>query len=139
MNSPICDLSLLLRSMEPVLNPGTYAFVSVPNEEKLASVQVAASIRGAEGLSAVIAEADAIALSLPILFRAAWITLSVNSDLQAVGFTAAFATALAQAGISCNIIAGARHDHIFVPVEHAAEAMVVLNQLQSTAQAASTV
>jgi hypothetical protein len=137
MNAPITDLSILLGSMEPVLHPGTYAFASVSNEETLASVRVVASIREPEGMSAVIAECDAVALNLPILLCAAWITLAVNSDLQAVGLTAAVATALTQAGISCNVIAGAWHDHLFVPVERAAEAMSVLKKL-SAARATST-
>jgi hypothetical protein len=66
------------------------------------------------------------------LFRAAWITLTVHSDLQAVGLTAAVATALAQSGISCNVVAAAFHDHIFVPVESAKEALSVLQQLQKS-------
>lgn len=137
MHSRISTLTLLLRYIEPVLNPGTYAFVSVPNEETLASVKVIASIREPEGISVVIAESDAVSLNLTILFRAAWITLTVNSELQAVVFTAAFASALAQAGISCNVVAGAQHDHILIPVERAAETMAVLKQLQSAAKATS--
>ena len=45
--------------------------------------------------------------SLSVLFRAAWISLTVHSDLEAVGLTAAFSTALGQAGVSCNVVAGA--------------------------------
>ena len=138
MKSPISDLSVLLRSMEPVLNPGAYAFVCAPNPGALRSVEVVASIREPEGLSAVIAESDAADLDLPILFRAAWITLNVQSDLQAVGLTAAFSGALGEAGISCNVVAGAWHDHIFVPTERAAEALDVLQQLQSNATEAQT-
>jgi uncharacterized protein len=137
MNSPISDLGLLLRSMEPVLNPGTFAFVSVTDEETLESVCVIASIREPEGLSAVIAESEAVSLNLPILFRAAWITLKVNSDLQAVGLTAAFTSALSKAGVSCNVVAGAWHDHIFVPVDSAALALSVLRQMQKAEQATS--
>jgi hypothetical protein len=55
----------------------------------------------------------------------------VNSALNAVGLTAAFATALSQSGISCNVVAGAYHDHIFVPLESAQGAMRVLHQLQT--------
>ena len=77
MDSPLTNLSLLLRAMNPVFISGTYALVSVPNQETLASIQVYATIREAEGLSAVISEADAVTLSLPIMFRAAWITLNV--------------------------------------------------------------
>jgi hypothetical protein len=68
------------------------------------------------------------------LFRAAWISLTVHSDLQAVGLTAAFSTALGQAGISCNVVAGAFHDHIFVPVAQTQQTMAVLRALQQDAQ-----
>lgn len=134
---PINDLEQLIHSMEPVLNPGVFAFVSVQNAEELGSVNVIASIQEPEGYSAVIAENDAIVLGLPILFRAAWITLTVNSDLQAVGLTAAFAGALGKAGISCNVVAGAYHDHIFVPVDRAADAMITLKTLQSSSKMAN--
>jgi len=130
----IKDLEQLLKNMEPVLNPGVYAFVSVQNEAVLRSVKVIASIFEPEGYSAVIAERDAIALGLPILFRAAWITLTVDSDLQAVGLTAAFASALTEAGISCNVVAGAYHDHLFVPVERANDAIKALKGLQTTSK-----
>ena len=120
--------------MEPVLNPGVFAFVSVKNEAVLRSVKVIASVIEPEGYSAVIAEKDAIALGLPMLFRAAWITLTVTSDLQSVGLTAAFASALGKAGISCNVVAGAYHDHVFVPVERAADAMKVLKGLQAASK-----
>jgi len=118
--------------MEPVLNPGVFAFVSVRNEDELKSVRVAASIWESEGYSAIIAETDASALGLPVLFRAAWITLTVASDLLAVGLTAVFASALGKAGISCNVVAGAYHDHIFVPVERADDAINALKELQSS-------
>lgn len=129
---PITDLDQLLKSMEPVLNSGVFAFVSVQNEKMLGSVKVIASILEPEGYSAIIADSDAVALGLPVLFRAAWITLTVASDLQAVGLTAAFSAALGKAGISCNVVAGAYHDHIFVPAECAADAMSVLKKLQSS-------
>jgi len=130
----IKDLEQLLKNMEPVLNPGVYAFVSVQNEAVLRSVKVIASIFEPEGYSAVIAERDAIVLGLPILFRAAWITLTVDSDLQAVGLTAAFASVLGKAGISCNVVAGAYHDHLFVPVERANDAIKALKGLQTTSK-----
>ena len=54
----------------------------------------------------------------------------MNSDLAAVGLTAAFSSELARANISCNVIAGLNHDHIFVPVEQALAALEVLLSLQ---------
>ena len=57
----------------------------------------------------------------------------MHSDLAAVGLTAAFSQALAQAGIGCNVVAGTVHDHLFVPAERAADAMAVLQALQEDA------
>lgn len=127
------DLKHLLATMQPVLHPGTYAFVASDPNVQIPADQIIASIREAEGLSLVIPEPLARSLNLPVAYAAAWITLQVHSDLAAVGFTAAFATALGEAGISCNVIAGLRHDHLFVPAAQAAQAMEVLKQLQRTA------
>jgi uncharacterized protein len=126
----ISDLTTLLRSIDPQLHEGIYAYASIPNNRKLDDLSIIASIRESEGLSIITPETEALSAGLTILFRCAWITLTVHSDLQAVGLTAAFATALGNAGISCNVVAGAYHDHIFVPVELAQQAMSVLQQLQ---------
>jgi hypothetical protein len=129
----ISDLHTLLASMEPVLNDGVFAFASLHPGYSIGLDDVVATIREPEGLSIVLPEARALALQLPVLFRCAWITLTVHSDLQAVGLTAAFARTLGDAGISCNVVAGAYHDHIFVPVERAQDAMAALRQLQQSA------
>jgi hypothetical protein len=130
MMSAVSDLSTLLKTMEPVHHPGTFVFTSIKPGTSVDPTIILASIREAEGLSVVMTEADATRLHLPVLFRCAWITLSVHSDLQAVGLTAAFATALGDARISCNVVAGANHDHIFVPHASSARAMNVLRALQ---------
>jgi hypothetical protein len=46
-----------------------------------------------------------------------------------VGLTAAFSNALSRHGISCNVVAGYFHDHIFVDQKHAQQAMEVLRAL----------
>ncbi len=133
MPKPISDLSELLRSIAPRRNPGVYVFAVVPFGADLSGVSAVATFREAEGLTVVAEETEAVRANLPILFRAAWITLSVHSDLQAVGLTAAFATALADAGISCNVVAAVHHDHIFVPVQDAERALDRLRALQDAA------
>ena len=50
------------------------------------------------------------------------------SDLAAVGLTATVAQKLAGAGMSCNVIAGYFHDHLFVPVDRGREAMTLLQE-----------
>lgn len=129
----ITDLRHLLAHLRPELNPGRYAFVAVPGDVMLDPARIIASMREAESLSAILAEQDALDLGLPVAFTAAWITLAVHSDLAAVGLTAAFAGALADAGISCNVVAGVRHDHLFVPVDQAQQAMDALRALSRSA------
>ena len=129
----IRDLDRLLAGMRPSLHPGRYAFTTLPPSQTIDPASIVASIREAEGLSVVLAEADALALRVPIAFIAAWITLEVHSDLAAVGLTAAFSQALAQAGIGCNVVAGTVHDHIFVAAAHANDAIAVLQALQQQA------
>ena len=130
--NPVSDLSVLLKTLEPVLSPGVFVFASVKEGHSIDPSVVVASIREPEGLSVVTSETDAEFAGLNVLFRCAWVTLTVNSALDAVGLTAAFASALGRAGISCNVVAGAYHDHIFVPLESAQTAMQVLLQLQAS-------
>ena len=63
-------------------------------------------------------------------FRAAWIQLQVHSALDSVGLTAAFSKTLGDAGISCNVVAGYFHDHLFVEYDKRDAAMTELTQLQ---------
>ena len=65
--------------------------------------------------------------------RFAWITLGVESPLTAVGLTAAVSTALAEAGIACNVVAAMRHDHVFVPFDRAARRWRCCERLQAEA------
>lgn len=120
--------------MEPQLHPGVYVFVSLPPGEPMPAVEPLATFREKEGLSLILPEQTAIAEGLPVLFRAAWIHLEVHSDLEAVGLTAAVAVALSDRGISCNVVAGAFHDHLFVPVERADDALECLQRLQGEAK-----
>lgn len=64
---------------------------------------------------------------------AAWIALQVHSALYAVGLTAAVSSALAEAGVSCNVIAGYHHDHLLVPFERGQEALTILRALVDAA------
>jgi hypothetical protein len=130
MTRPITDLNTLLASMSPELQPGVYVYASVPFSADLGDIAPLATFREREGLTIVVEEGEALKAGIEPLFRAAWITLTVHSDLEAVGLTAAFATALGKANVSCNVVAAAYHDHIFVPIESAGAAMVALQQLQ---------
>jgi uncharacterized protein len=123
------DLPTLLASMDPVQRPGDFVFVVAPDEALLERLAPEATIREPEGLTAVLRRENADALGLPYDYVAAWITLRVHSALEAVGLTAAVSTALARAGLSCNVIAGCHHDHLLVPVDQAPAALEVLSDL----------
>ena len=126
----VTDLELLLREMRPELVEGRFVFVELPGTVG-PDIEVLASVREAEGQSAVIAEADALRLGLAFDFVAAWITLRVESSLAAIGLTAAVSARLTEAGISCNVIAGLRHDHLLVPADRAADALAALERLSA--------
>jgi uncharacterized protein len=128
-------LSKLLEHLGPVLHDGIYVFASVPAESDISSLSPIGTFREAEGLTVIVEESIALQAQLKILFRAAWITLEVHSELAAVGLTAVASTALAKEGIACNMVAGAFHDHLFVPVEVAARAVEVLGLIQAEAAA----
>jgi hypothetical protein len=137
MTQPTSDLNELLKSMQPVLHPGVFVFASIARDQVCQALDpalIVASIHEPEGWSVIMAEQDAQRYGLHALFFCAWITLTVHSDLQAVGLTAAFATALGDAGISCNVVAGAYHDHLFVPLESAEQAMAEILALQNRAR-----
>lgn len=121
------DLAVLLRSMEPELRGRDWGFAvadAVPQ-----GMAPFAVIAEDEGLTVVASMAALDAAGLRPEGPMARISLTVHSSLQAVGLTAAFATALGQAGISANVIAGFHHDHIFVAAADADRAMTVLKAL----------
>ncbi|MFE2431193.1 ACT domain-containing protein [Streptomyces sp. NPDC059373] len=124
------DLTKLLSGMKPQLNPGRYVFTTVPGSREVpGGVRPVATVAEDEGLTLVVPQEEADRAGLGYDYVAAWITLRVHSALDAVGLTGAFATALAEAGLSCNVVAGFHHDHLFVPYEHAEEAVVILKAL----------
>jgi hypothetical protein len=116
--------------LDAVLLPGIYAYCSLPPGTDLAGATTAATIVEPEGMSVILPEHAAIERGWRVLFRAAWIRFGLVSALDAVGLTAAVSQALAAAGIGCNMVAGAYHDHVFVPFERASEALDLLNQLR---------
>ena len=138
-STPLSDLAVLLASLQPELHPGTWAWCTLPAGTPADGVDAVATVREAEGLTVVVAEAQALARGWDVVFRSAWITLRVHSDLASVGMTAAFARVLGDAGIACNVIAGAYHDHLFVPTDRAADAMAALHALQALQARASGV
>lgn len=123
------DLSLLLKNMQPELNPGRFVFCTVNTLKDAIELNPLVIVQEKEAVTVVIpkSKADDSFLYYPVI--CVWITLNIHSSLEAVGLTAAISKALTEAGISCNVIAGYYHDHLFVPVKDAERAMDILVSL----------
>ncbi len=129
---PVRDLADLLGSLRPERVPGEFVYCTVGHGEPPAGVRPVVTVLEPEGLTLVLPAGDAAAAGLDGDFRCAWIRISVQSALDAVGLTAAMAGALTADGISCNVVAGYHHDHLFVPVERADDALAALRALAHT-------
>jgi uncharacterized protein len=127
------NLAQLLRTMRPALNEGAYVFCTLEDVSHIAQHEMVMCFKEAEGCTLILEKSIADQYTLPYSYVAAWITLTVHSSLEAVGLTAAFAQALAQEKISCNVVAGFYHDHIFVDQRDADKALRALEQLSEKA------
>lgn len=114
--------------LDPHRNDGVHVFVTLAPGTAI-DVEPVASILEREGRTVVLPEADAERLGLSATYRCAWITLRAHTALDGVGLLARVTAALAARGISVNPVAGFHHDHLFVPVDRADEALVVLRGL----------
>ena len=119
-------LDRLLMGLRPALAAEPYVYALGPAP---AGTLVFATIAEDEGLTLVLTRDEAQAAGLRPVWEAARITLAVDSSLTDIGLTATVSSRLASHGISCNVIAGLAHDHLFVPVDRAAEALELLQQL----------
>jgi uncharacterized protein len=121
----------MLKQLSPRLDPDRYRYVQIEpsNAPQLLGAAIA-TFREDEGVSAIVpaAIADQADVEGPDMAR---ITLGVYSDLEGVGLTAAVSTALAEAGIACNMVAAMHHDHAFVPAARSEEAVLLLRNLAS--------
>ena len=123
------NLQTLIKNMIPQLREGEYVFCTVDNLNNIDIEKVISIFKESEAYTIIIKKSLADELQLTYSYVAAWITLTIHSSLDAVGLTAAFSNALADSGISCNVVAAYYHDHIFVDKKDAVKAMAVLKTL----------
>ena len=125
------NLSVLIKNMQPVLNEGQYVFSSISTIDTLDLNKIILFFKENEGFTIIIEKNYADTEGVVYTSEFAWITLHVHSALDAVGLTAAFSKALADNNISCNVVAGFYHDHVFVQHELGQQAVDILTKLSS--------
>ncbi len=129
------DLGILLATMAPVLRDEEFVFCSIP-QHRLSALNCSpwGLFQEDEGTTVIVTVEQAIQCNLPMATRWRMITLTVHSDLQAVGFLAVMTTALARANISVNAISAYFHDHLLVLSEQADAALACLLDLSQPNQ-----
>ncbi|MFD1328655.1 ACT domain-containing protein [Mycoplana ramosa] len=129
--SGITDIKRLLAELQPELREGTYVYCVVPlaRADRCHRLQPLATFREEEGLTLILPASVAAENGLSASAPMRMITLTVQSSLEAVGLTAAVATALTREGISANVVAAFHHDHVFVPAIDAERALAALKAL----------
>ena len=123
------NLLLLIKEMNPELQDGEYVFCTTKNPNQIPRDQIIGEFKEKEGVTIIIERQMADSLGLSYTFIATWITLKIHSSLHAVGLTATFSTELAKYNVSCNVIAGYYHDHIFVDKTDGPKALKILKEL----------
>ena len=120
------NLDVLLKSMSAELVEGVFVFVTVPTGAVPDGLSIRMMFQEAEGTTLILLKSDAEVAGLEYEFPSRMITLNIHSSLEAVGFMARIATALAAEGMGVNPVAGFYHDHLFVPEGREQDALQVL-------------
>jgi len=120
------NLTTLIQEMKPHLNNGEYIFTTVNQIQNVNIEDLIGHFKEKEGITLILERKKADQLNLKYDFIASWITLEIHSALDAVGLTAVFSTELAKHNISCNVVAGFYHDHIFIDKNDEDKAITVL-------------
>ncbi|NND76311.1 MAG: ACT domain-containing protein [Ilumatobacter sp.] len=127
MNAPgETDVDKMLADLSVERRPGVFTFVAVrvPTPGLLAAAH--AMVEEGELTTLVVPIDAAERAGLPVTVEMAWLTLAVQSSLEAVGLTAVVAQRLTAIDVPCNVLAGYHHDHLLVPVDRADDAVAAL-------------
>jgi len=125
------ELDVLIRSMQPVLYDDNYVFVTVDHEFNNLDLSPLMFFREQEGTTLIVTQKKAQGANLQYEFPCKLITLNIHSSLDAVGFLARITQRLASLRMGVNPVSGFFHDHLFVPIDRAEDAMHELKVMSS--------
>lgn len=129
------SLNVLLASLDPVLNPETYVFITLADPTSLPSTLfVQSTFREKEGLSVISTQSSAEEHDIEYSFPSRMITLNVHSSLEAVGFLAVITRKLAERQMGVNPVSGYFHDHLFIAVGKDGDALQALDAIRESAK-----
>jgi hypothetical protein len=127
------DLNFLLENMTPEIVPGEYVFTTTDEETlKALSGSFLLTFREKEAITVILRKETADIHTLSYEQTWGFITLSVHSDLSAIGFLAEITRVLAKEHLSVNVVSAYHHDHLFVPFNKTDEALRILIELSRT-------
>ena len=123
------NLDKLLGSMSAELVDGLYVFATLPENQIPSGVRPRMMFQEDEGITLILLREEAKAHGLAYEFPCRMITLNIHSSLEAVGFLARIASALAEHDMGVNPVSAFVHDHLFVPDGRELDAVSVLEGL----------
>ncbi|KAI4112442.1 MAG: hypothetical protein LQ345_006409 [Seirophora villosa] len=129
------SLLKLLSSLRTSMHPDIFVFLTYPNKLPLPdALGVEMYFQEREEYTIIATLDSAKNCNLDYVFPCRKITCEVHSSLEAVGFMAAMSKKLTERGIGANPVSGYYHDHLFVPVDRADEAVQALEELAKDAR-----
>lgn len=136
--SRVRERQAMLAGMKPILKEGVYFFCTT-NDAAVAAALLHRSLavfQKDKGIALVLTGDEARQHGFDLSMPMSRIVLEVFSALDGVGLTADVATALADDGIPCNMIAAYHHDNVFVPEHMGHRALDILENVQREAASA---
>ncbi len=121
------DLDLMLATLGVQRRPGVFAYiaVAVPTPGLIAAAHAMVKEGRLTTIVLPVEAAERAGQSTAVQF--AWLTLTVQSSLDAVGLTAVVSARLAAVEIPCNVLAGYHQDHLLVPVDRVDDAIAAIS------------
>jgi len=113
--------------LRPKLENGVYVFCTTKRSIKVSAL---ATFNEHEGTTYILSKYDADSLNLTYDGQWGWVSIGYQSELSMVGLTAIIAQILAAHDMPCNVVAAYYHDHIFVPIDRADEAVSLLIKIE---------